>query len=150
MINVMVLAQYILYTCMEQDNPISNLKLQKILYFLQGEHLAKMGEPLFDADFEAWQYGPVVRNVYSKYCGYGATDIIMVNKPNEMPEQEVCSFVDPIVKKLCVLDAWELVDKTHTEGGAWDQIYQNGKGKNYVIPQKKIKDEFKLKMKEAE
>ena len=60
MVNVMLLAQYILYTCIEQGEPISNLQLQKILYFIQGEYLSKIGKPLFEADFEAWQYGPVI------------------------------------------------------------------------------------------
>ena len=33
---------------------ISNLKLQKLLYYMQGFHLAYFNEPLFEEDIEAW------------------------------------------------------------------------------------------------
>ena len=142
MVNVMLLAQYILYTCMEQGEPISNLQLQKILYFIQGEYLSKIGKPLFEADFEAWQYGPVIRSVYSKYCGYGASDIVMLNAPTEKLTQNIRDFIDPIIKELREKDAWELVKQSHMQGGAWDQTFRGGEGKYYVIPKDEIKKEF--------
>ena len=42
---------------------VSNLKLQKLLYYVQGFHLAVFGEPLFEEEIEAWMYGPVVPSV---------------------------------------------------------------------------------------
>ena len=45
----------------EGNNDLTNLKLQKILYFAQAEHLKKYNQKLFNQDIEAWQYGPVVR-----------------------------------------------------------------------------------------
>lgn len=142
MIDVMKLAQYILYKCIREEKPISNLQLQKILYFIQGEHLAQKGTPLFDKDFEAWQYGPVIRSVYSKYCGYGASSIVMLNKPCEELDSEICKFVDPIVDRLREENAWSLVEKSHKQGGAWERTFQDGKGRNYVISKDEIKKEF--------
>ena len=43
---------------------VDQMKLQKLLYFAQGHHLADFGELLFREDIEAWKYGPVVRVVY--------------------------------------------------------------------------------------
>ena len=53
------------------NNDLTNLKLQKLLYFAQAKHLKVAGEPLFSDDIEAWKYGPVVRDVYNwlKDCG---------------------------------------------------------------------------------
>ena len=51
---------------------MTNLRLQKLLYFAQGWHLARFGRPLFDASIEAWPYGPVVPEVYRAYKEYGA------------------------------------------------------------------------------
>lgn len=49
----------------EQEEPyISNLILNKLLYFAQGHCLAETGRPLFDDDFEAWEYGPVIPSFY--------------------------------------------------------------------------------------
>lgn len=42
---------------------MTNMKLQKMLYYQQGLHLAYFGTPLFDEDLEAWMYGPVVPSV---------------------------------------------------------------------------------------
>ncbi|OEH86033.1 hypothetical protein BHU72_14470 [Desulfuribacillus stibiiarsenatis] len=51
---------------------ITHLKLQKLLYYAQAWHLAIFdGRPLFDEDFEAWVHGPVNREIYEVYKGYG-------------------------------------------------------------------------------
>ena len=46
---------------------ISNLKLQKLLYYAQGSFLAVTDSPLFDDPIVAWQHGPVVESVYHEY-----------------------------------------------------------------------------------
>ena len=43
---------------------ITQMKLHKLLYYAAGWHLGFTGEPLFDEDIEAWQYGPVVPSIY--------------------------------------------------------------------------------------
>lgn len=47
----------------------TTMKLQKLLYYCQGWHLAWCGVPLFDADIEAWTDGPVVREIYKSHRG---------------------------------------------------------------------------------
>lgn len=47
---------------------ITNLKLQKLLYYLQGHWLATFDGPLFGDKIEAWRYGPVVPSVYSHFA----------------------------------------------------------------------------------
>ncbi|KAF0821511.1 type II toxin-antitoxin system antitoxin SocA domain-containing protein [Cytobacillus firmus] len=47
---------------------ITPLKLQKLLYYCQGWHMAfNQGEPLFNEELEAWEHGPVNRDIYIKY-----------------------------------------------------------------------------------
>jgi uncharacterized phage-associated protein len=48
----------------DSEELISNMKLQKLLYYQQGFHLAYFGTPLFDEEIETWMYGPVVPAVY--------------------------------------------------------------------------------------
>lgn len=50
---------------------MTNMKLQKMLYYQQGFHLAYFGTPLFTEDIEAWMYGPVVPEVYAAYKEFG-------------------------------------------------------------------------------
>ncbi len=54
---------------------MTNLKLQKMLYYQQGFHLAMFGTPLFNDEIEAWMYGPVVPSVYMYYKGCGKSGI---------------------------------------------------------------------------
>ena len=51
---------------------LTNLKLQKLLYYQQGYHLAAFGTPLFEENVESWMYGPVVPVVYDTYAECGA------------------------------------------------------------------------------
>lgn len=55
----------------EGGKPLDQMKLQKLLYFAHAWHLAYFNKPLFEDDFEAWPWGPVVREVYAQTNGYG-------------------------------------------------------------------------------
>lgn len=94
---------------------MSNLKLQKMLYYEQGYHLAKFGTPLFQEEIEAWIYGPVVPSVYEHYSKFGANGIF--------PEKEEISFDNGLEEKLfdevfiaySPYSAIGLMNKTHGE-----------------------------------
>ncbi len=57
----------------DDEDSISNLKLQKLLYYAQGFSLALTGKPLFNDQIKAWIHGPVVPSVWADYreCGAG-------------------------------------------------------------------------------
>lgn len=54
---------------------ISNMKLQKLLYYAQGASLALLDKPIFNDDIVAWEHGPVVRSVYQVYKINGSNGI---------------------------------------------------------------------------
>lgn len=55
----------------EKGEVVTNLKLQKLLYYVQGFHLAFFNKPLFHEPLEAWMYGPVVPVVYRAFKNNG-------------------------------------------------------------------------------
>lgn len=61
------LADGILAFCAEHGDCVSNLKLQKLLYYAQGWYLAFHDRPLFDEPIQAWIHGPVVPPVYGDF-----------------------------------------------------------------------------------
>jgi uncharacterized phage-associated protein len=63
-IPVATVADLILARAAQRGQRLSNLKLQKLLYYAQGYHLAATGEPLFDTPVRAWDHGPVVPEVW--------------------------------------------------------------------------------------
>lgn len=73
-------AAYIINKQVDDGYPISNLKLQKILYFVQAEFLVSKDEPCFDDVIEAWDFGPVVESVYKEYAVHGGN---LIFSPSE-------------------------------------------------------------------
>lgn len=71
--SAITIAKYILRKCTLQNKPLTNIKLQKMLFMIQKEYL-KYGNLCFYENIEAWQFGPCVPKVYYHY-GYGAMPI---------------------------------------------------------------------------
>ena len=131
------LSKYIVLKCIQDEHPISNLQLQKILYYIQKDFLSR-DDLAFSDSIEAWQFGPVVPNVYYYYCGYGAMPISSIHEIYEVDSEDK-SIIDAIVEEKRRLDPWTMVAETHKENGAWDQIYKNGLGNHQIIPTDLIK-----------
>lgn len=133
MYSALELSKYIVSKCIQDQSPISNLQLQKILYFVQKEFLQKRNVPAFEDSTQAWQFGPVVPEVYYYFCGFGAMPISHLYGRHEILPEDV-SLVDGIVEEKRRLPPWDLVAQTHQAGGAWEQVYQNGAGDREIIP----------------
>lgn len=131
------LSKYIVLKCIQDEHPISNLQLQKILYYIQKDFLSR-DVLAFSDSIEAWQFGPVVPNVYYYYCGYGAMPISSTHEIYEVDSEDK-SRIDAIVEEKRRLDPWTMVAETHKENSAWDQIYKNGLGNHQIIPTDLIK-----------
>lgn len=132
----MDIAKNIINKCTTDQHPISNLQLQKILYYVQKAFLEN-DRVAFEDEIEAWQFGPVVPDVYYHYCGFGAMSIRM--KYTTYISPEYTRIIDPIVESKRSLNPWEMVEDTHMPGKAWAQIYNNGLGNHCVIPKDLIK-----------
>jgi len=126
-------ANYIVKECSDHDISITNLQLQKILYYIQVHFLQKENRALFSDDIEAWQLGPVVRDVYDQYSTFGSMDLYEIEKPEvEFTEHERKVIMD-ITKRKPKLRTWQLTEETHKEGRAWAQVYRDGRGNRHVI-----------------
>lgn len=132
MYSALEVAKYVVSKCTEEKRPISNLQLQKILYYIQRTYI-KQGSRAFEDDIEAWQFGPVVPDVYYYFCGFGAMPIT-ANYMDVQISQYDKGTINPIVEEKRKLKPWDLVEDTHRPGGAWDSIYRGGLGNKQVIP----------------
>ena len=133
----MDIARYAVNRRYEIDKPISNLQLQKILYFLQLVFASNTRSLLFPDQFEAWPYGPVIRDVYIEFSDYGGFPIrqgfsVVVG------EEDLRSFLDAGIDLLAEKSPWELVRISHADGSPWDEVF-NRKGLHKgVIPNELI------------
>lgn len=101
---------------------ITNLKLNKLVYYSQVESLRKYNRPLFDDIVEAWQYGPVEPVVYHAFSSYGRNRI---NKSTGLAILDGISkkLIDSVMDKLGMLTAFDLVTLSHKPDGAWASVY---------------------------
>lgn len=126
------LSKYIVAKCVDDGEPISNLQLQKILYYIQ-ESFLKRGERAFSDAIEVWRFEPAVPDVYYRYCGFGANTIDFSCEKFAVKEQDKAE-IDKIIESKRILEPWTLVAEVHKENGAWAQTYQNGAGDRAKIP----------------
>lgn len=131
------IANHIINYCINKSVPISNLQLQKLAYFVQLSGFRNLNERIIDDDFEAWEYGPVLRNAYNEFCIYGANLITIRQKSSEI-ESRIKKIIDSTMDENIFKKPWELVEKSHKKGGAWHKIY---KGQKEIIPIYLIKEE---------
>lgn len=120
---------------------MSNLKLQKMLYYEQGYHLAKFGKPLFEEDIEAWMYGPVVPIVYEHFSKYGSNGIEPEREEIWLEDQEEKLFNEVFIA-YSPYSAIGLMNKTHQEK-PWKSVPVKV---GSVITKKSLTDYFKTRM----
>ena len=126
-------AHYIVYKCIADECPITNLTLQKLLFLIQCESLKRKGKKLFPDDFEAWRFGPCIPNVYYAFCHYGGMPIFCAEKVEiKFPVLDK-TVIDRLIEQKRGLPPWELVRDAQRTGGAWDIVYQNGTDEKKVI-----------------
>ena len=120
---------------------ITNLKLQKLLYFLQGYFVVKTGKPLFTEDIQAWEFGPVVPEVYKEYRIFGSSALPVENREVvlRLSEDEEKLFGE-VYKEYNRYSASDLVEMTHNQT-PWIEHY-NAASKNEVIPLNEIQSYF--------
>ena len=132
------LANYIVDKCIKDDAPITNLQLQRILYFVQKDFL-KRGYQAFSDDIEAWEFGPVVPNVYFYFCRFGAMPI-SISRDTVLNLTSDKNIIDKIVETKRSLAPWEAAKEAHKITGAWSKVFNNGKGSHCIIPVNLIKE----------
>lgn len=133
------IARYIINKCIDLGRPVSNLQLQKILYYVQGEYMKKNdGEPLFSDEIEAWQYGPVVPDVYYNFNNYSSSEIDEYQFQTDSLNNHEISIIDPVIRDKSKIGAWQLVQDTHSES-PWVNSY----GRSNIIAREELYDFFR-------
>lgn len=137
-----------------KDETVSNLKLQKLLYFVQGFYLALIDQPCFEDEIEAWDFGPVVPNVYREFKKYGSNSIPTIKRiyipdrkyskiqeyVDEIDGQDK-AIIDRIIDSMSKYSTTSLVEITHKQS-PWKNAY-NPFQKHIRITNDKIKECFK-------
>jgi uncharacterized phage-associated protein len=142
------IANFVLDVCESEKRSITNLSLQKIVFFCHAWSLANLGKPLIKHQFEAWQYGPVLQYLYRDFRDFEREPITSrakklnpVTGASEVVPYQFDTETEVLLRKVvgfyARLSAGTLVELSHVEEGPWHRAW-NHSGK--VNPGMKIDD----------
>ncbi len=125
------------YQNLDSSLAISNLKLQKLLFYCQAYHLVFKSKPLFDDDILAWDYGPVVEDVYEHYKKYKSSIIPPPKVLKSCIDASSIGIISVVMDAYAKMSPISLMSLTHSEK-PWQQAYPNG-----VISRKSMQEYYK-------
>lgn len=154
---------------------LTPMKIQKLVYFAHGWHLALKDFPLIPDDIQAWRYGPVIVRLYHSLKEHsdspvtepiiGLTVVPEAGKPfqslkmrrheyslnDDEPQRKL--FTTALLEKIWTIygrhDAIQLSKMTHEEGSPWDQVrkkFPEYLPQGIAIPNELIRDYFRQKL----
>jgi uncharacterized phage-associated protein len=121
----------------QEREGLTNLKLQKLLYFAQAYYLAKLGRPLFAEKLEAWEYGPVVPEIYHQFKKFGSKPIILKKDESSISEEDK-EFLKKIWDNFGGFSAGRLVEIAHAHA-PWKDAFESS---NNVITHKALTEYY--------
>lgn len=158
MYKAMDIAQYIINYAIELDKPVSNLKLQKLLYYVQASLLLRSEDSCIEEEIYNWRHGPVIEEVYQEYKKYSNNTIkekqeeyftyevddsfslYKVTYTFEERQQQIANddkkLIKDVIDSLIDYDPWTLVKETHIED-PWTNVKTNE-----IITKESIKEYF--------
>lgn len=141
-----------------EGESLSQMKLQKLVYFAHGYYLAFTELPLIEDPVEAWKFGPVIRSLYREFARFGSDEITEPAtvfdgtsleerkiKIEDYPDFATNEYVDGLISEVWRvykdLSAVQLSNLTHQEGTPWAETW-DGETRYLKIPTNRIRDHF--------
>lgn len=144
-----------------KKDKLTPIRLQKALYFLFAFYGASYGQLtasaagegsfegteedaypkyLFEEQFQAWKFGPVIPTVYHDF----KNNEIEANEwiANNPKEDNVKHLIEEVMTQLDEMGDFELVERTH-EDSSWKSIYRNGQGQSEQMDSDDIIEEYR-------
>ena len=139
--DVRAIANVVLRLANAQGKHVTNLHLNKSIFFMHVDFLRDRNVPLVSAKIEAWEFGPVFREIYNQFKKFraepisefakkvsydtGELEVVDVDLP-----KSVLDYVESLADFYLSVPAGVLVDVSHARGGAWDTVWSNADGFN--------------------
>lgn len=123
---------------------LSIMSILKLVYIAHGWNLELKNAPLFHNRIEAWQYGPVIPEVYKSFRRQGiyVDELLMIPSATFAPAD--VHLLEQIYDIYGELEPFQLSDLTHIPGGPWDIAIKSG-GTRAVIPDELIRQHYVAK-----
>jgi uncharacterized phage-associated protein len=143
------IANWFVERAQRDSRALSIMQLLKLTYIAHGWNLEMKSAPLFSNNIQAWQYGPVIPEVYNAFRGQGVTISHPVPFGNTVIVPETAQFLEQIYGIYGGMSPFHLSDITHEAGGPWELATRMG-GPRTPIPNDLIEQHYRLKRNKAE
>ncbi len=145
--------RYFIHLANQGEKPITNKKLQKLVYYSQAWSLVLNGKKLFNEPIEAWVHGPAIRSVYVQYKNFGFSPITVPVADADVKNitGKTKTLLDDVWKVYGKLDAQYLEMLTHSEK-PWQEArdgLQSHENSEKEITPKAMKSYFSEKLENA-
>lgn len=146
-----IVANTFLSIAAKQGLSLTNMHVQKLVYFAHGLYLAEFGTPLIEETVQAWQYGPVIPGLYNEFKDFGGQPIRRFYKEVDPFDDEVVvptvnksdhKFLSEVFEQLKGYSAQRLSQMSHAVGSPWTSVYRADQP-FVAIPLEAIRDYFK-------
>lgn len=119
--SIAAVANRILDEARKRNLSVTNLKIQKLAYFVQGFALKRLEHPLFTEEIQAWTYGPVIPALYKKLKHFGSNPITgCLESPDAITnDEDAIRVINEVMDKLGKLSAPQLVELSHQDKSPW-------------------------------
>lgn len=154
MTTALAVAQTFLDMAEQEGRRLTNMHLQKLVFFAHGVHLAAFdGEPLIEESVRAWDFGPVIPPLYERLRRFGSGTVDVSLAPNTRdrldPTGHEMQAIRSVWNAYKSYDGWSLSKISHVKGGPWDVVW-NSQGNRYGdIPNELIRTYYSSRVKPA-
>ena len=136
-------ANFVISYGMKRGAPFTPLQVVKLAYLCHGWMLGLYDRPLSAQPVEAWQYGPVIPDVYHSVKGRGRRGVQrLIDVPGEQFDDREHDIMDQVCRLYGDYSGIELSQMTHAPGTPWEETW-NKFGKNAIIPDPLIHSHYK-------
>jgi uncharacterized phage-associated protein len=129
-------ANFILDHCDRKGRQVTNLALQKLVYFCHVWSLVRLNRPLLKHRFEAWEFGPVIPYLYREFKNFDCAPVRtratrLEPKDGSLKvveyafDSETANLLEDIVEFYSRMRAGDLVELSHVKGGPWDCVWHH-------------------------
>ena len=117
-------ANEIIRHAQEEEKSVTPLQVKKLVYYCHAWMLGLYGQPLLRQPIEAWQYGPVVRDIYVSLYRYGSNPIEReIDQPDEKYTELETDLISQVWEKYGHLTGFQLSERTHRIGTPWYKVW---------------------------
>ncbi len=127
--NNIVQDAYYLVNIFKTDNkPVTQLHIQKLMFLFEAYYMNMKDKPLYECNYQAWNFGPVATQLYKEFKRYGKDNIELTeeesNWGNEITDEKK-KLMQELYNAFKDFSAMQLVNFTHAEGSPWKKAWDN-------------------------